>query len=339
MSDFFCREYEDLYESIQLKRKILGSLAGRDLTIFKKMTHRNLVLSIYTSWDNVIKRTVYDSFLNYKEIIVDANFIKKYFKSVSEKRYVYADFINNISENQFSITLENLCFSNNLNSKELFELLKRMKFDINALGTHISKDYRITHAITNLKNSGVALIIKGTERPQNTFDYFIAYLDLLIESRNSIAHKYDDDYHFNIDQLDYYLKFIICSTITINEFIQSQVLIKAKEKKIRVSSIFYPIKVIRSSDTNGRSIIGIRNISNKVFTKNSKLYCFDKADNIYRELKVTKIMKDRDETLEILPYEDYSLEVLSLVKIKKDANFKICALKDTSLPFNYQIIV
>ncbi|MCA0386251.1 MAG: hypothetical protein LCH34_11700 [Firmicutes bacterium] len=339
MSNYFCKEYEDLYESIQLKRKILSTLSGRDLTIFKKMTHRNLVLSIYTSWDNVIKRSVYDSFVNYKEIIVDASFIKKYFKSVNEKRYVYADFISNISDNQFLITLENLCFSNNLNSKELFELLKRMKFDVNALRVHILKDYRVASAINNLKESGVALIFKGTERPQNIFEYFIAYLDLLIESRNSIAHKYEDDYHFNIDQLDYYLKFIICSTITINEYIQSQVLIKAQEKKVRISNRFYPLKVIRSSDANGRSIIGIRNISSKVFSKDTILYCYDKTENIYREVKIAKIMKNSKEVQEILPYEDYSLEVYCQVKIKSEVKFKICAIRSTSLLFNYQIIV
>ena len=339
--DFLMKDIEAISKGISLNKKILISLSGDEVTLFKQSLHKNLTLEIYTFWENFAKNLIYECYLNYKKILVDKKFMISFFKNIQEKSYARQLFLKGIDDNKFNITMDNLCFSNNLTYNELKSLLKRVMFDVSEFEKHVNGFPKLDEAIENLKEKEVYPIFENVKSIYKSIEYLEAYLDLLVGNRNSVAHQYQLTEIYNINQFEAILNFIGVVTLLIFEFCGSQLLKKGKSKNEVVYNRLFPVRVIRGNNKDTNAIVWIRNISRKIINKDLKLYCFDENNNIYRIVDIVKICnKEKKECIEILPLEDYTIELITSCKIKSNnKNFVICELDQNCDSYDYNIIV
>lgn len=334
-------ELQNIQEVIDLNRKIQGRLKGKELRVFKNTLHKNLVIEIYTFWENFSKSIIYDCYSNYKKLLVDKRFLVRFFKSVNEKSYVRQLFLKNIEENKLNITIENLCYSNNLNFRELELLFKRVMFDVNDFYKHIDGFPGLQEAIKNLQESSIEPVFEEVKSRYDTREYVEAYLDLLVSNRNCVAHQYKIIEIYSIEQFQYILDFIKIMVLVVVEFTTSQLLKKSIIKKEIVSNILHPIKVIKSNSNNSSAILWVRNSSSESINKNERFYYYDRVKKIYRMANILKVLdKDRNDYDYIIPYEDYTVEVKTIAPIKNTyKSFILCRLKTQCRDFEYKIIV
>ncbi|MVX62222.1 hypothetical protein GKZ28_00720 [Clostridium chromiireducens] len=338
--DSFTKEIDEISQIISLNQRIISTLNGSDLSLFKKSLHKNLTIAIYTFWENFSKNLIYNCYINYKKILVDKDFLINFFQHIQEKSFARQLFLNSIDDNKFNITMENLCYSNNLNYKELKSLFKRVMFNSDQLRKHLDKFPELSEAIEDLKTNAVYPVFQTVKSHYDVSDYLEAYINLFVENRNTVAHQYQITEIYSLDQFESILNFIKAVTLLIFEFCGSQLLIKAKEKGEVVYKRLLPLCVIKGNPAGETAIIGIRNISQKTITKDVKLYCFDRGNNIYRTVDIIKIIKDGKEHNEILPLEAYSLEVQTNATInKRNDKFIVCELNQNCVSYDYQVIV
>lgn len=337
----FTLELKEIKEKIILNEKILKTLNGKDKQLFKKSLHKNLTIEIYTFWENFAKNLIYECYLNYKKILVDTRFIKKFLQQVNEKSYSRNLFLKNIEENRFNITKENLCHSNNLNYNELESLFKRVMFDSNEFYKHVEEFPGLQESIDCLKENDIIPTFDEIDISTDVTEYMKAYLNLIVENRNSVAHQYQITEIYNIDQFKFILEFIEILTLVVFEFCSSQLLKLGLLKKEKVSNILYPIKVIRSKSKDKNALLWVRNSCNKLIKKDEYIYVLDKSKNIYRLAKILTIMnKDTEDCTEMLPLHEYSIEIDTVASINTRHKFFIaCSLKPNSNIYEYSILV
>lgn len=338
---FFTSELEEIKNIIILNEKILETLEGLDKRLFTRSLHKNLTIEIYTFWENFVKNLIYSCYSNYKKILVDKRFIKKFLQQVNEKSYSRNLFLKNIEDNKFNITKDNLCHSNNLNYKELESLFKRVMFDSNEFKKHIEDFPGLREAIECLKNNAIIPTFDDVEIPKDTTGYVEAYLNLVVENRNSVAHQYQITEIYSINQFKYILKFIELLTLVVFEFCSSQLLKLGMSKKEKISNMLYPVQVIRGKSKCKNALLWIRNSCNKSIKKNDIIYFLDKTKNIYRIAKIITIKnKYRENCTEMLPLRDYSIEIDTVASINKRHKFFIaCSLRPNSSSYEYSIVV
>lgn len=338
---FFTSELEEINNIIILNEKILENLDGLDKHLFKRSLHKNLTIEIYTFWENFVKNIIYNCYLNYKKILVDKKFIKKFLQQVNEKSYSRNLFLKNIEDNRFNITIDNLCHSNNLNYKELQSLFKRIMFDSNELEKHIQEFPGLSESIECLKNSAITPTFNECEINKDTSGYVEAYLNLIVENRNSVAHQYQISEIYSINQFKHILKFIELLTLVVFEFCSSQLLKLGMAKKEKISNTLYPVQVIRGKSKDMNALLWVRNSCNKSISKNEIIYLLDKTKNIYRVGKIITIKNEcREVCTEMLPLQDYSIEIDTVASINKRHKFFIaCSLNSNCSTYEYSIVV
>lgn len=334
------KQLKDIQEIIDLNKKIQQQLNGKELRLFKNTLHKNLVIEIYTFWENFAKNVIYNCYFNYKKILVDKRFLVNFFKNVNEKSYVRQLFLKNIEENKLNITMENLCHSNNLNFKELESLFKRVMFDINDFYKHIDGFPGLDSSIQDLIDSFVEAEFEEVKGRYESKEYVEAYLNLLVDKRNSVAHTYEITEIYSIDQFEKILNFIKNIVLLVIEFCTSQLLKKGLANNEKVSDILYPVRVIKSNSKEC-GIIWIRNSSNRIMKKNDKFYCLDKSKKIYRMADVVRALDSKkSECEELIPFKDYTLEIKTASSIKSSyKSFILCKLKSQCNPYEYNIKV
>lgn len=334
-------ELQNIQDIIDLNRKIQGTLKGKELRVFKNTLHKNLVIEIYTFWENFSKSIIYDCYFNYKKLLVDKRFLVNFFKNVNEKSYVRQLFLKNIEENKLNITIENLCYSNNLTFKELESLFKRVMFDVNDFYKHIDGFPELQETIKSLQDSSIEPVFEEVKSRYDTREYVEAYLDLLVNNRNSVAHQYKITEIYSLEQFQDIFNFIKIMVLVVVEFVTSQLLKKGLIKKEIVSNLLHPVKVIRSNSNNKSAILWVRNSSCKSINKNEKFYYYDRAKKIYRMANILTVLdKDKNDCDYMIPYEDYSIEVKTISPIKNTyKSFILCRLKSQCKDFQYKIIV
>ena len=286
-------ELQNIQDIIDLNRKIQGTLKGKELRVFKNTLHKNLVIEIYTFWENFSKSIIYDCYFNYKKLLVDKRFLVNFFKNVNEKSYVRQLFLKNIEENKLNITIENLCYSNNLTFKELESLFKRVMFDVNDFYKHIDGFPELQETIKSLQDSSIEPVFEEVKSRYDTREYVEAYLDLLVNNRNSVAHQYKITEIYSLEQFQDIFNFIKIMVLVVVEFVTSQLLKKGLIKKEIVSNLLHPVKVIRSNSNNKSAILWVRNSSCKSINKNEKFYYYDRAKKIYRMANILTVL-DKD---------------------------------------------
>lgn len=334
------KELDEISKVIHLNNSILEGIMGEDKLIFKKSVHKNLIIEIYTFWENYVKKIMYNCYENYKKIIVDREFIVNYIQQVQEKSYTRQLFLASLDENKLNITIENLCYSNNLNYKELNSLFKRLLFKVDDFNKHIDKHPALDRVINELKLSGIDPVFKIVKSRYETSEYVEAYLNLLVENRNIVAHQYELTDIYNLAQFEKIRDFVKELADILYEYCGSQLIKKAKQKSECIYKRFLPIKVIKGNSAGKTAIIGIRNISLRKIGKDSKLYCYDKNKDIYRTLSIINLKKENKECNEILPLESYSMEVYTNTSLNnKYKNFIIYDLDKRCDDYTYSIIV
>ncbi|EOU2110112.1 hypothetical protein C0L82_12830, partial [Clostridium perfringens] len=276
-----------------------------------------------------------------KKILVDKRFLVNFFKNVNEKSYVRQLFLKNIEENKFNITMENLCYSNNLNFKELESLFKRIMFDINDFYKHIDGFPGLDNSIQDLRSNSVEAEFEEVKGRYETKEYVEAYLNLLVNKRNSVAHQYEITEIYSIEQFETILNFMKRIVMLVIEFCTSQLLKKGLTRKEKVSDILYPVKVFKSNSNNNNGIMWIRNSSNRPMKKDDKFYWLDKSKRIYRMAHVVRILdNNRLECEELIPFKDYTVEIKTVSSIKNTyKSFILCKLKSQCNPYEYNITV
>ncbi|EIW6614231.1 hypothetical protein MF669_001726 [Clostridium perfringens] len=325
---------------IGLNRKIIKNLKKEELILFKKTAHKNLTIEIYTYWENITKRLIYNYYLNYKKILVDKKFMIKFFQHVNEKAYVRQLFLKSIEDNKLNITMENLCHSNNMTFKELEDLFKRLTFDISDLKKHINNFKGLKESIDLLKDNAIEPVFEEIKIKPDLNDYLEGYLKLVVDNRNTVAHQYNIIEIYNMDQFEAILNFIKVLISLVYEFCSSQILKKAINKHEKASCILYPIEVILSN-SESEAIVSVRNSSNKVICKDERLYYLDRSTNIYRVAEIKGIRnKEGKDCYEMYPFEKYSLKIDTVANInKKHKTFRICKLNSKCDSYEYNISV
>lgn len=336
----FIEEVDEIERLIKLNRKVLCTLRAEETVLFKKSMHKNITIEIYTFWENFVKKLIYHCYSNYKKILVDKKFLIKFFQHVNEKPYVRQLFLQSIDENRLNITKENLCHSNNLTFKELNNLFKRMTFDTNEFKKHVQNYSKLDQAIIELKNNSIDPVFEEIKSRYDSFEYLQAYLDLFVDNRNTVAHQYEITQIYSLDQFECILNFVKITTEIVFEFCVSQLLKKGRIKKQKVCNILYPVRVIKGNSSEN-AIIWIRNSSKKVINKNEKIYCLDRKNDIYRIANIISIRnKTREECNEILPLEDYSVEIETEASLNNRNNkFITCGLKSECEEYDYNVVV
>ncbi|ETT45728.1 hypothetical protein C162_20381 [Paenibacillus sp. FSL R7-269] len=330
----------EILEIIKINGNILGTLHGKDASLFKKSSHKNLIIEIYTFWENFSKKIVFSYFENYKKILVDKNFLVNYFQHVQEKSYTRKLFLNSIDENKFNITPENLCYSNNLNFKELKSLFQRIMFNENEFAKHTENHKELETALEDLKNNQIVPIFKDIKTRYEVIEYVEAYLNVLVENRNIVSHQYQLVEVYTLKQFESILNFIKIMSSLVYEYCESQLLIKAIEKEELVCKRIFPLRVYKGNSRGQTAIIAIRNSFHKIITKDTKLYCYDRANKIFRKVEIIKIFKFEKEHYEILPLETSTLEVQTVATINnRNHNFIIYALNPNTETYSYELVV
>ncbi|MGL5751498.1 MAG: HEPN domain-containing protein [Paraclostridium sp.] len=334
------KEIDDIYRIINLNKKILISLEGKEEILFKKSVNKNLTLEIYTFWENFCKELVYDCYLNYKKIIIDKEFLVGYFEHVQEKSFVRRLFLESIDDNKIDIKKEILCASNNLNFKQLNELFQRIRFSSNDFKKHVNDFKSLDRVIRRLKEECIFPKFKEIKSSPSTVEYLEAYLDLIVENRNKVAHQYNIDEIYTLEQFEVILDFIKILVFIVFEFCTSQIIKKSKDKEEAISKRIFPVGVIRSNSGGKTAIIGVKNNTRKVMNKDTQLYFYDKSKNIYRMTNILKIVEDGNERCEMLPTNSYSIEIDTHAAVKiKNKRFEIHKITHKYNPFDYKVVV
>ncbi len=333
-------EIDDIYKIINLNKKILLALEEKEEILFKKSFNKNLTIEIYTFWENFCKELVYDCYSKYKKIIIDKDFLVGYFEHVQEKSFIRRLFLESIDDNKIDIKKEILCASNKLNFKQLNELFQRIRFSCNDFKKHVNDFKKLDRAIIRLKEECIFPKFKEIKSSPSTLEYLEAYLDLIVENRNKVAHQYNIDEIYTLEQFEVILDFIKIVVFIVFEFCVSQIIKKSKDKQEVISKRIFPLCVIRSNSAEKTAIIGIRNNTRKVINKDTQLYFYDKSKNIYRMTNILKIVEDGKECYEMLPINSYSVEIDTHAAVKtKNNRFEIHKIIHNYNPFEYKVVV
>lgn len=331
---------EEIKERILLDKEILNKLDPQKKLIFKKSAHKSLTIEIYTFWENFCKSLAYQCYNDYKGVLLDKRFLVNFFQFVQEKSYTRQLFLKGIDDNKIDITKDNLCHTNNMNFKELKALFKRIMLEVEEFEKHINGFSGIEQIKNKLQSSQVIPAFDEANPNYSLMGYFEAYLNLIVTNRNIVAHEYQINEIYSLEQLELLVEFIELATGVVFEFCVSQIIKKSELKKINSYKRFYPLKVIKSNAGGSNAIIGIGNVSNLSINREEELFYFDREMKIYRIAKIVKICENRTECNQILPLHQYSLEIQTAATINsRNPNFKIGKLYKNNIEYKYPIVV
>lgn len=341
--DFFIKDLDEISQIISLDKKLMKKLTGSDIPLFKQSLHKSLTIALYTFWENFCKKLIYDCYTRYKKILVDKDFLINYFENIQEKSYTRQLFLKSIEDNKFHIKIDNLCYSNNLSFNELKSLFKRLLFDTNEFAKHVDRFSKLDIAILELRNNAIIPEFKEIKSTHDTIECFEAYINLLVENRNKVAHQYIIDEIYTLEQFESILNFIRVATLLVFEFCTSQILKKAQLKGEKIHKRIFPLCIIKSNSCNKTGIVGIRNTTKRIIKQNSNLYWYDKEKEIFRILHIIKIVRNGITSSEILPLDACSIEVDTNASIKntrkKTKQFIIYDLTETCDSYEYQVMI
>lgn len=333
-------ELDEIYKIISLNKKVLSNLHEDEAILFKKSYNKNLIIEIYTFWENFCKELIYDCYCKYKKIIIDKDFLVNYFEHVQEKSFVRKLFLESIDDNKIDIKKDTLCASNNLNFDQLNDLFKRVRFSKNDFVKHVGGSKNLEKVVKCLQNRSIYPKFNEIKSKRSTIEYVEAYLNLIVEDRNRVAHQYNIVDFYNLEQFQSILDFMKEITFIIFEFCMSQLIKKSNKMDENISKRIFPICVIRSNSGDKTAIIGIKNNTKNIINKDMQLYFYDKNKNIYRMVKILRIVRNEKEYLEMLPTHSYSIEVNTNASIKTTNNrFKIYKISNEYNQFSYEVVV
>lgn len=332
---------EKLEELFLMERKIFNLLSSDDALKYRRIIHKNLVIEIYTFWENFAKELIFHFYKKYKKVIVNTMFIKRYLKSVQANSHIRNVFLGNITDDGFNITIDSLCHSNNLSYSVLTELYKKICFDLDDFSIHVKESIELDTAISELKSNSVDPIFDEEKPPYSKLNYVKGYLEVLVRSRNIVAHQYQVTEIFKIDQLQSISKFVVALCSVMIEYCSSQVIKKSIEKEESISKRMFPKAIFRSNTQGGTALLWIRSYSKTAIHKESDLFAYDKSTGIYKKVEIRQIMDNHQKVCDqILPYVDYSIEVSTECKIRKrHQTFNVCALQENIPEYSYSISI
>lgn len=351
-------DFNKVLELIELEETIFNLLDGKQKYLYKKAIHKNVIIELYTFWENFVKNVIYSTYTDYKKLIVNEKFLKKYFKQINENSYVRKKFLENINENVIEITIETLCHSNNLNDSVLRQLLGRINFDVTDLDKHIDSSANLKCSIQELNNSSIKPIksegIKvdsleefvqlTSETTQNItelrfLDQVNSYLYTLIELRNEVSHSYTITEIYNLKDLKMLAEFIFDLCVIILEFIGSQLIKKSILSNQNVIQRLYPLKVFKNN-SNDFCIVGINNFTREVLNVEQDLFMYSRGKQIYKFARIESIKINEEFINELLPYQTAALKLKTDAVLRSDhKTFHLYSLKSFKDEFEYKLIL
>lgn len=337
--DNFINALNEIPSIITLDKYLLSKLNGESRSLFKKSNHKNLVIDIYTCWENYTKLLLFHCYENYKKVIVDKDFLLAYFQRINEKSYTKKLFSESIEENKITINQENLCYSNNLNWNEMLDLFNRLGFNKEDFIKHLNNNIKLEEAINDLKEY-VQPISEDRAHISSNLELTKSYLNMVVDFRNSVAHQYEINEILNLSQLDKIYKFIKTLSEIVFEYCVSQIIKKSESKSISIIEKLLPISIIRGNSSGTTAIIAIKNTSLNKYTKDSMFFCYDTTSQIYRILKIKEI-RYLDKKNDYIEHDkEYSIEVETHSKLSnKNHNFVICSINERCEDFMYSIVI
>lgn len=297
-------ELENLINKKNIKKEIKPLL--------KEMRSRDSIIQLYTFLETSVKEVIYQCYQNYKSIIVDEEFLKKFLMSILEKGYVRENLAQKIEGLSIRIEKDVLTSSNNMKFSIISNQFLRYNFDIKRFSKLLEENSKLKEIVKNLNDIQVVPI-----KSSNDNFRIGEYLDYIVVLRNEISHS-SASIQLNREQLEKYCEFLKEFLIVIEKFIINELRRKyyknEKEDKIEVIEVLYE-----------------NNIKNKEFTSSLKIK--SKKENIdLKKLIIKEIIKDKEENyynIDIIKLENITEEEISeiilgeqLVKISTECIMK-----------------
>ncbi|MDR7696298.1 MAE_28990/MAE_18760 family HEPN-like nuclease [Lactococcus lactis] len=303
--------------NIEFNQRIFENLSSKEKQEYKKILHKNNLLEIYTFWENIIKDIIFSTFQEYKTSILNSKVLSNYIIDVHNKRYLRDAFHQELVEkNSIKISKDMLCASNNLTFEEIKKILKKIEFNLENLSEFINSDNRIIESMEELKkNDIIPLNSSDTDIVKNNKDTCFAYVNLIVEERNKIAHGSASDEIYNSEKFLLIYDFIYNLVRCFNNYL---IYCTTGLPKTNFRNL-YIVEVIRSNNSDTNAILCIKNLSGHIISKNTTLYIC--IDNILKPAYIKEIRtEDKVKTNEdIQPFTSYSIEVYTEIPIRKNS--------------------
>lgn len=350
------QEFNNIRDLIDLEKLIVEQLDGNNRLRYREVIHKTLVIELYTFWENFVKNLVYDVYADYKNLVVNEEFIKRYFKNINENAYLRKKFLDNIQDDKINVTVETLCHSNNLTEKVLKDLFMRINFDPNELDLHLKNAESLREALEKLNESSIQKIERSTltsledgehvsqdlnissRQVHNCYDY----LNTLVQLRNDVAHNFHVDEIYVLDDFEKFADFMFELCMIILEFSKSQIIKKIIDKtdnSISVLRRLYPKEIFKQTD-NGTCIVGVNNFGNKIITLETIMYLYSPSLKIFRIAIVKNIQQHRSNVLEALPYQQVGLELKTNMNlIRSKPHFHLFHFNELKVEYDYTLTI
>lgn len=345
------QQFSEIYSLLELEKSIFSKLNGLDKLRYREVIHKTMVIELYTFWENFVKELIYDTYLTHKKMIVDEEFIKKYFKNINENNYLRNKFLENISEDKITITIDTLCHSNNLDEKVLRDLFKRINFDTNDLDKHLKSADLIKTSLISLQDSSIKKIEKNTQFEIRVDDVqsdngrhlrgIYDYIHTLVQLRNNVSHNFKVDEIYSIEDFEILSGFLYEVSFSILEFTKSQSIkkmISFHPTETKILRQVYPRKIFRRTK-DGFCIVGINNFGNKIIEKDSVLYFYSSSLDIYQMAVVLEIKKNDDFVKEGLPYEEMGLKLKTNMNLNRKDSFNLYHCNEVTSEYSYVLTI
>lgn len=356
-------EYKDLVnnfksikELIDLEKEIIRKLNSEQNLRYRQVIHKNMIIEIYTFWENFVKNLIYNTYIDYKKYIVNEEFVKKYLKFINENSHIRKLFIKNIKHDSLNITLETLCHSNNLNDKVLKELFIRITFDIQDLNKHIIGASKLNIAVENLKTSSIKIERRNEEDEENVstllnesleddisskrlLDAVYNYIYSMVQLRNNVSHNFRVDEIYKLEDWEKLADFIFEVCFVLIEFCKSQTIKKIISTEKHVLKRMYPKKVFMHS-AKGECVLGITNLSGRIVKLESPLYIYSPSSDLYKIAIIKGLQINKDNLIEALPFQQVGIKLETNAKIKPEhTTFYLYSFVKEKEEFNYALTI
>lgn len=322
---------------IELHDNRLFKLKDINLNQLKETLHKNVILGIYTCWENFIRDIIFDScILKFHSVFLSFDFWQKVLPSIFEKGYTKKPFIESLNKKNTYLTKELVCSSNNMNYKEVKRLFKILGI---CTDTYLSDAIKYSKIMTNkVENMQAIIPFRGDELTREApnvtviVNTAIKYIDSLVEYRNEIAHAYKLDEFLNAEQLRLYAEFVILLIDTIYKMLASYIVSKEylnPNSKIAKVTKLDAIHLEGGQSQKNPAVIEINYLTNgKERIKDKEFWIYDIKKSHCIEIKNEIIMRNEKENrCRIIPNNKKCyLTLVSGEKIEKSREYVLAEL-------------
>lgn len=325
-------EYEDL---IQTHNSQIFPIEKIDIKMLKLALHRNIILGVYTCWENFCKDVIYDICINkYKKSFVGDSSMKNYLEVIFEKSYLKNKLFNSIQGNSILMEKDLLCSSNNIGYNEMKRLFSLININIvKEFEKQAKNDESFKLIIEELQSlvkvsSGCVELVKGCS--SNEIFKAFKYIETVVQLRNEISHNYEISEVCSTESLIVIIKFFRWIFNAIYKVVISTIILKEKENKR--SKMIAKLKIVNIYLEGGKTeekpaIIELIFKNKECNIKNIKdklILVYDSSNDLFREVEVISCKNSSGNNIKLVPRDGKIIAKISCgCKLKRGKNFEI----------------